>query len=474
MTAFPGSSERDVVPDWRPVARSLQTGEFSASSHRSIDVGVEQVAEQRSAFLRFRGEFAAADLIGAASALGLPEESLPPGVHLLAHTFGDDEQALPSRDLLSSRIHNLRVRLREDPRDAYAHIDLALLYLNVGQLDQAQASVLRAKFLRPNSRFVLRAASRLQIHIGDLDAAVALLSNPAHESEDPWLLAPLLAASEMAGKPVGRVRLVRELLSDGRWSPRALSELASQMGTLELRSGKSKVGNSLVHQSLKDPNDNALAQAAWARTLGFELPTDQLEVRTGAHEARARVAATEWRWESALEAARQWVTDQPFSTSAGAYMGWVAAMADFGYDEAVEVLRLTLSANPGDATVSNNLAYCLIQQGELEEARTLLYSTLEKRGPLDEEVVLATRGMLRYREGDVTVGRQLYRQSVEDLVDQGALGHAHAASINWALEELRAVPDSKDFAREVLSGTEDFDNPAVQYLRQRLLLQIES
>lgn len=474
MTAFPGSSERDVVPDWRPVARSLLTGEFGVPNPRNIEVGVEEVAEQRNAFLRLGGQFAAADLIGATSALGLPEDSLPPGLSMSGPSFGDDDGILPSRDLLSSRIHNVRIRLREDPRDAFAYVDLALHYLNLGQLEQAKTSMRRARLLRPNSRFVLRAASRLQIHIGDLEAAVALLSTPATESEDPWLLAPLLASSEMAGKPVGRVRLVRELLSDDKWSPRARSELASQMGTLELRSGKSKVGNSLVRQSLEDPNDNALAQAAWARTLGFELPHDQLEARSKAHEARARVAAADWMWDAALEAARNWVSDQPFSTSAGAYMGWVAAMADFGYTEAIEVLRLTLSANPGDATVSNNLAYCLIQQGELGEARSLLYSPLDKRGAFDDEVVIATRGMLRYREGDVTSGRMLYRQAMEDLLDEGALGHAHAASINWALEELRAVPESKEFAREILTRTEDFSNSAVQYLRQRLALQVES
>src|ERR1035441_181635 len=75
------------------------------------------------------------------------------------------------------------------------------------------------------------------------------------------------------------------------------------------------------------------------------------------------------------------------------------------YVEAVRVARLGLRANPEDATLVNNLAFALINCGELVDAernlRTLRSADLERPHQI---LLRATTGLLLFRRGDLKGG----------------------------------------------------------------------
>jgi tetratricopeptide (TPR) repeat protein len=178
--------------------------------------------------------------------------------------------------------------------------------------------------------------------------------------------------------------------------------------------------------------------------LDFDLETIRVPF---AAEALARAASDEGDWAEALAQAESWLDDQPFDTNAALVGSYVASIGLEDWEVSADIARVGLRARPGDVMLTNNLAYALIEAGQLREASMALSQLdLSSLSDTDRIVVTATLGLLRFRSGDLEAGRQLYSRSI-DLArrngDRGLEVRAHA----MLLREVRASADDEEIDR---------------------------
>jgi tetratricopeptide (TPR) repeat protein len=213
--------------------------------------------------------------------------------------------------------------------------------------------------------------------------------------------------------------------------------LASALGTLELKAGNDKRARRLFRQALREPTENSLAQAEWAsnRISGLTIEPQDLG-EPNAFEARARSGMETGVWEDVIDESWRWHDDQPFDSNATMMGSYAAAVGLEDYEECVRLARAGLVANPGDAMLRNNLAFGLLQLGEVEQAhRALTERPIQGADEEERATHLATLGLLDYRLGNIERGRELYRRAI--AMARGDPDLQALAAIMMAREELR-------------------------------------
>jgi tetratricopeptide (TPR) repeat protein len=438
MGAGKGSSERHVIPRWRSVPRTIAAGEFQQrqsrrplESHQS-----EEVDEFESQWRREGGAFAAAEFAGACLVAGTPDRAA--ATHeLLAHDQNKIYRLLAERildgpaksgtDVVDSdidpprieeefrrKIAHAKARTLRDPRNAIAWGDLARRYTALGQTTQAETALRIARALAPTSRYLLRSATRFLVQVGRADEALYLLSGSPRTSTDPWLMSASLSVAATADLPVRNARNARRIVESGGFRPIELSELESELATLELKSGADRKARGLFRQSLGHPTDNSLAQIEWASQFlpSLEVEPEHVDVPFAA-EARSRSAAQEGSWRTALKYGIDWMDDQPFDAQAAIHASYVASVGMDEWRTSALLADMGLRANPTNLTLLNNMAYALIEMGDLEGAKVFLERAVGRSGEEGDRVaILATQGLMRFREGDLRSGRAFYSNAI--------------------------------------------------------------
>jgi tetratricopeptide (TPR) repeat protein len=460
--ALRGSKDRHLVPRWRSVRRTIEAGEFQQLATPKA-LSESQVAELEKLQLRWevvQTPLAAAELVGAQLVAGEFEEALEPA-KTLWHSSNSTHRALARRalsltdsvsepdppeaessspvGLFRSKVRASKARATRDARNPIAWADLARRYTALGQFEPAQKSLRIARALAPDSRYILRSAARFYIHIGEPGMAAHLLEQSPRSRDDPWLMAALLSATSLASRPLPGRRVAHRILDSGRFRPIENSDLISELGTLELKSGDDRRARKLFRESLQTPTDNSLAQGEWAshKLTNLDIELDTFDVPFAA-EAMARDAAQRAQWQLALAESVAWLDDQPFDSEAAVHASYVAAVGLDDWDQSRMMAEIGLRANPSDATLANNLAYALIESGRIAEALAPLKAAASTTAERSERIaVLATTGLLAFRQGDVEEGRRLYGRSIElakRLNDHDAEAMARAM---LAREEIR-------------------------------------
>lgn len=438
---------------------------------------IEEIEKLELRFALVGTELAAAELIGArliageTGGLDLPAKLLansdnPTYRRLAARLHRSDQSAttpesLPAtapsvESMFHSRIAWAKRRASTDPRSPIAWADLARLYVGVGQFEQARRALRIARYLAPDSRYLLRVTTRFHLHVGDDRAAVAVLKASPRTLEDPWLLSALMAASTLAGAPLPGRRVAQRILDGGRFREIETSELVAELGTLELSSGGDKKARELLQRSLAAPTDNSLAQGQWLapKLPSLEVPLS-LEVAFPA-EATAWKASSRGDWEVALDESSKWLADQPFDAEAATHASYVAAVGMDRFEDSLRFAEIGLVANPHHATLANNRAYALTELGRLDEAELALRDVLARAEKVDLVAVLATAGLISFRRGDSTTGRQLYGRAIENAHRLGekrseAMARAMLVREELALNAVDVVPQMAALDRLVPS-----------------------
>src|SRR5581483_4820676 len=238
-------------------------------------------------------------------------------------------------------------------------------------------------------------------------------------------------------------------ISSGDFKPRDISEIAVAMGTLEAEHGNRQKAKKLFRRALEDPNENVLAQAAWAArvtTRTVDISASDLNVPYS-FEARARLYAQQKDWENAFQESARWLNDQRFSIRAAAYASYLAGVVLAQHENAVTILEEAAVANPDDWTLRNNLAFSLASIDRTTEAHKAFDSLPdEAENSYRHGVWLATSGLLRFRDGDTAEGQRLYDEAIE-LFGRSGFQNARAnAAIFKAREELRANLETAEAA----------------------------
>ena len=340
MAVFDPETDRKVLPRWRAFDVTLSLGELDSSSTSRLHqkVADDFLASRIVDWQTHRTEGHAADLVGAALIVGkealavdaanfLLEDAQSVSVwarELAQKALGSpvrSESSPESSRLLKkseqyAQIRTFRQCLRAEPRDPIMWVDLARIYATLGHKEQAKKCITIGQQLAADNRFILRSANRFWIHLDDPERAHDLIAKSNTIRSDPWILAAEIATSAAFGRTSKLIKAAYRMLSDPNYLTRHLSELASAVATLELYSGNAKKARRLFTQSLKEPTENSIAQAAWAmkRDSGIFIEDRHLE-RSNAFEARSRMYYAKREWMKIVNECWNWQYDQPFSSA---------------------------------------------------------------------------------------------------------------------------------------------------------------
>lgn len=499
--AFFRERDRNIIPRWRDFRTTIAIGELTPAGAPPSEAlpGGDFLAEKITAWRDNRTASFASELVGAAFFLGRQAEAeeaakflLSNGVdapgparalagRLLRLIGGSVPAAAPPeakpviKEQVYGRIHRLRRRLREDPRNAILLVDLAREYTLLGLEEKALNAMGLALKLSPTNRFVLRAAARMYVHYDREDLARRILLRADSTPHDPWLIAAEAAVASKMGRSPEFVRAARRMLEDASFSPAQVSELAGAMGTLEFINGRTQAARKLFRKSLITPTDNSVAQAEWAarHQVGIEVsPTELLAPRV--YEARAWDYHTRHRWRETVEESWRWLHDQPFSETPALFGSFVAGSVLDDHMESERIVRVSMLANPTETSLINNLAFSLAMQGRIAEAELELAKVrLEEVADHRNKITLAaTTGLIRFRRGDAERGRELYLSAYENAKGPENVRYRAAAAFHLAREEMLAGTTEMQRAMEradqaVKALGHDDDDIRVLYARIR-------
>ena len=268
------------------------------------------------------------------------------------------------------------------------------------------------------------------------------------------------------------------MLTERRFSPVHISELASAIATLEFNHGNVKRSRQLFDLSLENPTENSIAQAAWASRQNSSIRIDDKHLnRPNTYEARARFFYSKSRWKEVIKECELWLFDQPFSSRPCEYGSYVAAVALEDYKTCQRFTERGLIVNPADFTLLNNLAFARINLDDIEGAKEALSKIDRSQLSNGHQVVLqATQGLLAFRTGDVAVGRQLYlnaRSEARKTQHQDDSKLLALASVFHAIEEIsQRVSDNKPMLFEALQAVKRVHDPIFRVLERKLTKMI--
>jgi tetratricopeptide (TPR) repeat protein len=426
-------SINQLLDDWKH-DHSVSVASDLVSS--AFIVGLDAAAIDAAEFLLKHPSATRSARSIAAIYLKRPDESVLEEIVDVAATPCDDVNGIPpyASRRFQARIHSARSQLVEFPRNPILWTDLARLYTTVGSHAKATRAMESALSLAQNNRFVLRAASRLFLHQDESERAHELLVSSNRLLSDPWILAAEIATAAANKRTSKFVKKARLMLESGRYSAFHLSELASAVGTLEAEAGKTKAGRKLTEYSLLDPTENAVAQADWlVRKTRMNIFVNS----RNSNEATAWKASRSQQWVVALNEARLWLDDQPFSSRPASFGSHLAGVLD-KHDVAVGFARLGLLSNGDDFNLMNNLAFSLLNQYQLPEAQAIIERLKYLRLTESDTVVLsATTGLMYFRSEQPGMGRCYYREAIS-LAQRANMQHIAAVALTYlALEETR-------------------------------------
>lgn len=374
-----------------------------------------------------------------------------------------------------SRIHEYRSWLSYEPKDPVTWTDLALEHTILGNSDKSSKCMNIALQLAPCNRFVVRSASRLWIHHGDLERAKWTLLKSLQISLDPWLLAAEIAVSDalnMRSSYIKKARqFVADLVADDSLSKFHISELASALATVELNSGSRVKSRRLFKQSLLNPTENSVAQLIWASRYDKKLPTILPSKIKNLFEARCRRLYWHGEWDEVLSACKSWKIDEPYSIGPRLLGSYIAAVVQEDYTTSKEFIGQKRSVEYGNFELLNNLAFSEINLGNLDMADSILRFA---RKVADEDrkrsVWFATMGLLEYRRGAFDDGRKLYQKS-QDLAKKNREDRILKFSLAFnAIEEVKCCTggESPKIKEARKSLNKDLEDPVFRVLLDRL------
>src|SRR5204863_3436705 len=106
----------------------------------------------------------------------------------------------------------------------------------------------------------------------------------------------------------------RDFLSKSDILPFHTSELAGALASLEMEAGKQRNANKLFRHSLKNPTENALAQAVWAsKRTGLGQVNVTILENAHANEALTLNEFNQGNWQKVIVQAGKWAQDEGFS-----------------------------------------------------------------------------------------------------------------------------------------------------------------
>lgn len=430
---------RRVVPRWRPSWITATTAEAKSTlrpaaqpveSKRKVDLEVSQKIHELDVV---RSVPVAAELMFLASAAGNEAAAKQAAEVILASKdqIGSRQLVRSAQQILQGGsterveaaskdfVKHARTLLAIDYRNPVLLMDTARELATMRQDKAALRYVRAAVAMAPNSRFVLRAAARYYLHIGEHEIAHDLLRRSPLIGSDPWVQASEIAIATVRGKTSGLAKQTIKRLSEAKQVGAEVTELASAVGTVELLSGSDKKAKILFKHALSNPNDNSLAQAEWAATK-LKLVVDHQALKTPmSYEANSHNAYRRQEIAAAIDYAVLWAKDEPFASRPMDSQCYLLSLAG-RYAEALEAAKVAHDLDGDEIGPALNLLFAQIQAGDLDNAMDD-FLRLGRHPDLKMHAThyLANGGALAYAMGDFEQARQLYQRAIKSARMRG-------------------------------------------------------
>lgn len=381
-------------------------------------------------------------------------------------------------------VTNLRHRLRHYPRDSITWSELARAYTALGENEKADRALRVALSLSGMHPYIVLAAIRRLVHIGELDHAFYLAQQYGRSTHDPLILSAALGLSEIVGEKKLPYRLAIDIFNSNPTNP-STSELGVALGTLHIRSGQDRRARKIIISALVNPSENALAQARFlARDLPALLPHIKPHLtRTAASEASALEHFYRSKFTDAFNSASVWVSSETYSHRALLFAARVAFFshsdASLALEFALEATRTSVSSLPAH----NDAAYYAALNNDVALARRHLNKAMSitskmEEADADKVALIATEGLVLFREGNSHLGKAKYEKAIKlaRLIGRKGYGNgdvlAAIALLNLAREEkLAKLPSAKSTLSRALDVAYKYQNHAPSILALTKLLK---
>jgi len=410
----------------------------------------------------------------------LEQADVPSGLMRLANAVDEESVELVTLHGKSEsdkshqfEIHDVRRWLVRHPHDALSWLDLGRLHAGLGNTAAARRAVQTAYALSPDSRTILRGASRFYLHARDPERALQVLDRSSRTANDPWLLAGHIAISSILGRTSKHSKRAKKLVGAGL-APGEATELASSLATVELEAGAVRAAKKLFNQALQDPNENSLAQAEWAvHQLNVEptLPLEWFDNPASAEASYYRDLSNS-DFQSALLDAVRWHRDEPFASRPMIGASFIASVTG-RLDEASAFARQGLVTEPDNLELLNNLAFSVGSSGNIDAAERIIRKivALERRDLSGH--TLANLGMISYLRGESELADQLYERAIRHYKRQRQLEQAAIAAIFKALFARRTAVSNAESATKMAQGVTEESKSSLAGAVFRMLLGVD-
>lgn len=380
---------------------------------------------------------------------------------------------IPDRDGCGREIGRLRRSVRDYAVNPIAWSDLSLCYATIGEEKKAKNAMRVAMGLAKDNRFILRSASRCFMHLKEPDKAVSILNKSGLCSVDPWIASAEIAISEATGMKSKCIGKAKDLVGNDSLTPFSRSELAASLGTVEMKSGSIKRGKKIMRQAIIKPTENALAQVEWAASI-FKVDFDDIvklnSTVPASYEAITVHKYYDKKFKESLEACKKWGRFQFLSSRPIIHSMFVSSCILDNDLEAIKTFEEAFPAQKDSPLAMNNYAFALTRVGRTKEAMdTLGRCPIDRASPEDNLAIIATKGLIWFRKGNIEGGRRLYNNAVNGFERLENYSSAAIAKCFWAVEEKRIKSeDAKARIREAKRAVEQYNVFQMEDLAKKL------
>jgi len=473
-----------VIPKWLPFFKVCNDRDYNFPRKKDFIINPKTEASIRRDYSDFKNNptvLSASDLLSSAIAINHMEIARDVArylksrkdvnditIHLAERILDENSRCTPEPGFIV-QISTLRQFLSKYPKNPIYWIELARLYTVKGYIKKANRAVISALSLAPFDRYIVRCGFRFFIHIDECEKAFYYVNKAVNFTSDPWLRATQLNAAILNESKLGRIR---------KPNPKAIpsgqifhySEYIESIGILELLAGNDKKAKKNFKLAWSDPSENVIAHGDWVLRNRFPSLADSsgldfsksLEASAWQNYYRLKLA-------TALDYARDWCLQEPYSTHPFLCGSEIACQARKS-DESIRFSKEGLKGNPNNLSLKNNLAYAYLLSNNQTEAENIL-STYPKTLSEDEKIYyLATKGLLNYKKGNISLGRSLYLESISLSEKTHNPKLAASALLHLAIAELESRGDMATYySKRALDVSKHFDIPYILLPRRHLL-----
>lgn len=431
MINYSEVNRRVIIPQWLEFYKAVSLGELAYDNNvKSLPNGlrsnaIEKLRKDYSFFQKEPMLSEAIDLIGNAFILKEPTIINALSKYILKNQKGLNKVSL---DLLNNieisqnqisqgniylKVKKLKQYLSDFPKNAFKWIELGRLYTILGHNHKSKNAVITALALEPSNRYIVRSGIRFFFHISDLDSAYYFLKKALYEYNDPWLQSINISVALLLKKRTPKFEKIN-IKEISKIDVFQLSELIESIGTLEINSGNVKKAKKYYYKAWENPPRTVIAHSEWVlRNHFFHLINSIQFDFSNSPEASAYNQYHNINYSKALSEIIKWINEEPYSKEPYILASSIYCSME-KYKKAIEIADSGLKSNPNDFTLLNNKCYALLKNNEVKVGEKQ-FSYLNKPSESSIEYIIysATKGLLKFKKGDITNGRNLYLLAIE-------------------------------------------------------------